>query len=133
MLQFLCQVGGGVSSCQQGALGAGPNQRGQTVGEWYRGDGGLGAARLGYSTGYDDLRLHSTNKTIQTMLMKCLGSFTLVNSDLFCFFSPQRHTEFCSLMSILLLSTVSQFFSALLNVSTETEMQRGRRRLLSLL
>lgn len=39
--------------------------------------------------GNDDLALHSTNKTIQTMLMKCLGSCTLVNSDLLCvFFLP---------------------------------------------
>lgn len=33
----------------------------------------------------DGLALHSTSKTIQTVLMKCMGNCTLVNSNLFCF------------------------------------------------
>lgn len=61
--------------------------------------------------GNNDLALHSTNRTIQTTLMKCLGSCTLVNSNLFCFFSLHCCAEFCSLLIHLLLSTVSQFFS----------------------
>lgn len=83
--------------------------------------------------GYDDLALHNTNKTIQTMVMKCLGGCTLVNSNLLCFFSPHRQAEFCSLLIVPFLSNIAQFFSALLSLSTETEIKRGKRRFPSLL
>lgn len=130
MLQFLCQVRE-VLSCQQGALGAGPSK-----GRWVSGTeltGGWVWLGTDISQGNDDLALHNTNKTIQTMLMKCLGSSTLVNSNLFCFFSPHHCAEFCSLLILPLRSTVSQCFSALLSLSAETEMERGRRRFPSLL
>lgn len=73
--------------------------------------------RTVFPQGNDDLALHSTNKTIQTMLMKCLGSYALVNSNLFCFFLPSL------LRRVLLLAD-----SPLLSLSTETEMKRDGRR-----
>lgn len=131
---ILCQ-GREVSSCQQGALGAGPRPkagRGREaphLGGCMGVDRGLGVAQCSSPQGNDHLVLHSTKKTIQTMLMKCLGSCALVNSNLFYFFPPSHHccAEFCSLLIHPLLSTVSQFFSVLLSLSTETEMKRGRR------
>lgn len=86
-----------VLSCQQGALRSGPLS------------GGRRRVWLGTDNpqGNDDRVLHSTNRTIQTMLMKCLRSCTLLTSSpLCCFisltavqsFSPRRFTR-CSLLS----------------------------------
>lgn len=89
VLQFLCQVRE-VSSCQQGALGGEQKQAGDGGHHTWVDGRGLTGGRVWLGTdipqGNDDLALHSTNKTIQTMLMKCLGSCTCVNSNLFCFF-----------------------------------------------
>lgn len=56
--------------------------------------------------GDENLVLHSINQTIETILMKCPGSCTPVNSNQFCFSPPLQ------LCRILFLA-----------VSTETEMK----------
>lgn len=87
VLQFL-QVREALS-CQQGDAGSWAEWRRANNGSRHTWAGG-GADEVWRDTdipqGNGDLALHSTNKTTQTMLMKCLGSCSLVNSNLFCFF-----------------------------------------------
>lgn len=114
----------------KGERAGGERQQPPHLGGWRgcRGDGGWVWLGTDIPQGNDDL--HSTNKTIQTRLMKRPGSCTL-----FCFF-PSSSSSHCraesrSLLTHPPIATVSHLFSALLSSpKSEEGGEEGGRSLL---